>query len=104
MFVCITGFNVSVIVNPTIDKFTHVYWYSAGFGVTLSCKVIPTPPTDSKFIWNCNGCSFDKKTGQSINVTKLEVTDSGELNCSVDINDVEYTSDVIQLRAIGECV
>ena len=101
MFICITDFNVSVIVNPATDTITHVYRYSAGFDITLTCKVIPTPPTDSEFIWNCNGCFFDKKTGQSIYLMELEVTDSQEINCSAIIDDVEYTSDIIKLRVIG---
>ena len=88
-------------MNPTIDKVANFYRYSAGFNITLTCKVIPTPPIDSEFIWNCNGCSFDKETGQSIDL-ELEVADSGELNCSLIIDDVEYNSDTIQLRVIGE--
>ena len=64
--------------------------------------VTPTPPSDSEFSWSCStGCFVDMETEQSINITELEVTDSGELNCSVIIDDVEYTSESVELQVTG---
>ena len=65
--------------------------------------VTPTPPSDSEFSWSCStGCSFDMETEQSFNITELEVTDSGELNCSVIVNGVKYTSEMIELQVTGK--
>ena len=64
--------------------------------------VTPTPPSNIEFNWSCStGCFVDKEMEQSVNVTELEVTDSGELNCSVIINDVEYTSESVVLKVTG---
>jgi len=64
--------------------------------------VTPSPPSDSEFSWSCfTGCFVDMEIEQSVNISKLEVTDSGELNCSVIIDDVEYTSETIELRVTG---
>ena len=60
--------------------------------------VTPTPPSDSQFSWSCStGCFVDMKMEQSVNITELEVTDSGELSCSVIIDDVEFTSKSVEL-------
>jgi len=41
------------------------------------------------------------KIGQTINV-ELELTDSGEINCSVIVDEVEYTSKTVELRVLGK--
>ena len=69
--------------------------------------VTPTPPSDSEFSWSCStGCFVDMEIEQSVNITELEVTDSGELNCSVKIDGVEYVSETIELQVTGkiECI
>ena len=38
---------------------------------------------------------------QTINITEIEVTDSGILNCSVVIDGVEYTSEPYDLQLSG---
>ena len=64
--------------------------------------VTPTPPSDSEFSWSCStGCFVDMEMEQSVNIAELEVTDSGELNCSAIIDDVEYASESVELRVIG---
>jgi len=66
--------------------------------------VTPTPPSDSEFSWSCStGCFVDMEMEQSVNITELEVTDSGELNCSVIIDDFEYTSESVELKVTGKC-
>ena len=41
---------------------------------------------------------------QTINITEIEVTDSGILNCSIIIDGVEYTSEPYDLRVSGMCM
>ena len=73
-----------------------------GSDLTLTCMVTPTPPSDSEFSWSCStGCFVDMEIEQSVNITELEIKDSGELNCSVIIDDVEYTSEVTNLKVTG---
>ena len=101
-----TGYNipeytVTVITDPPVIAIKNKFEYPVGSNITLTCRVIPTPPSDSEFSWNCStGCFVDMETEQSVNITELEVTDSGEINCSVIIDDVKYTSELIQLRVI----
>ena len=38
---------------------------------------------------------------QTINITEIEVTDSGILNCSIIIDGVEYTSEPYDLQVSG---
>ena len=79
--------------------------YIAGSNLTLTCMVTPTPPSDSEFIWSCStGCFVDMEIEQSVNTTELEVTDSGELNCSIIIDGIEFTSESIELQVIGEYI
>ena len=67
--------------------------------------VIPPPPCGSEFSWSCSsGCFVDMEIEQSVNITELEVTDTGELNCSVIIDDVEYTSETIGLQVFGKYI
>ena len=100
-----TGYNipeytVTVITDPPVIAIKNKFEYPVGSNITLTCMVTPTPPSDSEFSWNCStGCFVHMETEQSL-ITKLEVTDSGEINCSVIIDDVKYTSELIQLRVI----
>jgi len=65
--------------------------------------VIPTPPSDSEFSWNCStGCFADMKMKQTVNVTELEIVDSGVITCSVIINDDEYFSESFELRIFSK--
>ena len=75
----------------------------AGFDANFKCSVIPTPPSDSEYSWNCStGCFADMETEQTVNVSNLEVTDEGVLNCSVMIGDLEFFSDPYNLMLSGE--
>ena len=66
--------------------------------------VTPTPPSDSEFSWSCStGCIVDGKIGQSITITELRLTDSGELHCSVIVDGFEHTSKPIELRVLVSC-
>jgi len=38
---------------------------------------------------------------RTINITEIEVTDSGILNCSIIIDGVEYTSEPYDLQVAG---
>ena len=96
-------YSVTVISVPLANQ-SDIFEFPAGSNLTLTCMVTPTPPSDSQFSWSCStGCFVDMEIDQSVNITELEVTDSGELNCSVIIDDVEYTSESVELRVTGEC-
>ena len=76
--------------------------YTVGDNVTLACITSPTPPAGSVFRWRCHdGCSFNMKIGQTINF-EVELTDSGEINCSVIVNEVEHASKTVELRVLGK--
>ena len=101
---CITTieYNVAIAINPPVDGNNNVFQYFVGSNLTLTCMVTPTPPPDSEFSWSCStGCFVDMEIEQSVNITELEVTDIGELNCSVIIDGVEYTSETIDLQVIA---
>ena len=81
----------------------YYYYHYAGFDLTYTCLVIPTPPSDSQYSWSCStGCFADMETEQSVNVSDLEAADGGVLNCSVMIGDLEYFSDPYYLQLSGE--
>ena len=64
------------------------------------CYVTPSPPFDSEFSWSCStGCFADMEMEQYI-YDELELTDSGVLNCSVSINEIEYFSELIEIEVI----
>ena len=75
--------------------------YTVGYNTTLFCITSPTSPVGSVFRWSCHGCSFDMKIGQAINI-ELELADSGDINCSVIVDEVEYTSKIVELRVLGK--
>ena len=99
----LTDYIVNVITDPLFDGANNIIEFPVGSNLTLTCMVTPTPPSDSEFSWSCStGCFVDMEIEQSVNITELEQTDSGELNCSVIIDDVEYTSESIELRVTGK--
>ena len=94
-----TEYSVTVFLDPPAYGNTSNFEYLVGSKITLTCMVTPPPPSDSEFSWRCStGCFVGMETEQSV---KLDVTDSGELNCSVVVDGVEYTSKLIKLQAIG---
>ena len=96
-------YSVTVISVPLANQ-SDIFEFPAGSNLTLTCMVTPTPPSDSEFSWSCStGCFVDMEMEQSVNITELEVTDSGELNCSVIIDDFEYTSESVELKVTGKC-
>ena len=101
-----TAYEVTVIPDPpsnVVNSNSNIIEYFTGSDLTLTCMVTPTPPSDSEFSWSCStGCFVDMEMEQSVNITELEVTDIGELNCSVIIDDVEYASELVELRVTGK--
>ena len=99
----LTDYTVTIITDPLVDDANNTFEFPVGSNLTLTCMVTPSPPSDSEFSWSCStGCFVDMEIEQSVKITELEITDSGELNCSVIIDDVEYTSESIELRVIGK--
>ena len=96
-----TGYDATIISNPEVYGNRSIFEFTAGSNITLTCMITPTPPPDSKFSWcNVNGCSMNLE--QSMELTDLKLSDSGKLNCSLIVDDVKYTSKVIELRVIGK--
>ena len=92
-----------LITNVTpVNGIENVFEFPAGSNLTLKCMVTPTPPSDSEFSWSCNGCLFDKSTEQSV-IVKVEEPGIDQLNCSVDINGIKYTSNTVDVKISGKC-
>jgi len=95
-------YDVSIVSNPLgypIPGINDIFQYSFGTDLSLTCLVTPTPPSDSEFSWNCStGCFADMEMEQTINVTELEIFDSGVIRCSVIIDDEEYFSESFEVR------
>ena len=84
-----------------INGSDNSFGYLVGSDVNLTCLVTPTPPSDSEYSWSCStGCFFDMEIEQSVNVSELELTDEGVLNCSVMIDGVEFFSDPYELVVV----
>ena len=99
----ITDYTVTIVTDPPSDNANNVIEFPVESNLTLTCMVTPTPPSDSEFSWSCStGCFVDMEMEQSVNITELEAMDSGELNCFVIIDDVEYASELVELRVIGK--
>ena len=100
-----TAYNVTIISEPfgiPVLGTSNAYQYFSGTDLNLICSVTPTPPSDSEFSWSCStGCFADMETEESVNVTDLEGTDSGVLNCSVFVNGFEYSSESFILQVIN---
>ena len=100
-----TAYNVTIISEPfgiPVLGTSNAYLYFSGTDLNLICSVTPTPPSDSEFSWSCStGCFADMEREESVNVTDLEGTDSGVLNCSVFVNGFEYSSESFILQVIN---
>ena len=100
-----TAYNVTVLSDPLgIPVFgtNNAYRYNTGTDLNLICSVTPTPVSDSEFSWSCStGCFADMEIEQIVNVTDVDETDSGVLNCSVVINGVEYSSESFDLQVFN---
>ena len=95
-------YYVNIVTDPNFNVINNTIEVPAGSDLTLTCMVTPPPPSDSEFSWGCStGCFVDMETEQSVNITELEVTDSGELNCSVIVDGEDYTSEPTKLKVTG---
>jgi len=99
-------YDVSIVSNPLgnpISGSIDIFQYSVGTDLSLTCLVIPTPPSDSEFSWNCStGCFADMEMEQTVNVTELEIFNSGVIKCSVIIDDEEYFSESFEVRVLSK--
>ena len=106
MLCCITAFTVS-IVDSLSDNSTNnsdVIEYMLGSDLTVRCLVTPTPPPQSGFSWNCSaGCFDNVTTQQSISISELGLLDNVMITCSVFINDIQYSSETVELNITGKC-
>jgi len=95
-------YDVSIVSDPLgnpIPGTSDIFQYSFGSDLSLACVVTPTPPSDSEYSWNCStGCFADMEMEQTVNVTELEIIDSGIIKCSVIIDDEEYFSESFEVR------
>ena len=103
-FICfaVPRYNVSVLSTPPVYENTNLLELTVGSNLTLTCMVTPPPPSDSEFSWSCNGCSLELIHFQSVNINELEMSDSGEINCSVMDDHEKYTSEPIKLQVLGK--
>ena len=86
--------------NPVTGA-TNVFEYYIGTDLSLTCMVIPSPPSDSEFSWSCStGCFVDMEMEQTIYVTEIEEIDSGVVNCSVIFDGIQYFSGFIELQVV----
>ena len=103
-FSSFTAPNISILIDPLgepVPGSTNVFQYVAGSDLSLSCLVTPPPPSDSEFSWRCStGCFAVFEMTQNISVMSLDITDSGVLNCVVNINGVELLSEPIELQVV----
>ena len=103
-FMLFSAPNISILIDPVgepVPGSTNVFQYVAGTGLSLSCLVNPPPPSDSEFSWSCStGCFADMEMTQNISVMSLDITDSGVLNCVVNINGAELVSEPIGLQIL----
>ena len=89
--------------NLVDDDNNTVFEHLIGSNITFTCEVNSTLTfNDSDFVWGCStGCFADMVEEQTINITEIEVTDSGVLTCSIIINGVDYTSEPYDLQVTG---
>ena len=97
-------YQVVITTSPLgipVSGTTNAFEYYIGTDLSLTCMVTPTPPSDSEFSWSCStGCFADMEMEQTINVTEIEEMDSGVVNCSVIIDEMEYSSEFIELQVV----
>ena len=93
--------NISIVSDPpgifaggsNNNSFTHL----VGSIISLTCSIISTPVTNSVFKWRCStGCLVDVKMEQTISVN---IQKSGEIFCAYTVDDIEYSSDPIEIIA-----
>ena len=101
--------SVTIVSYPPgnlIDDGNNAFEHLIGSNITFTCEVNSTLTfNDSDFIWACStACFADMEVEQTINITEIEVTDSGILNCSIIIDGVEYTSKPYDLQVSGMCM
>ena len=83
-----------------VNGVKNILEFPVGSDLTLTCMGDPTPPSDSEFSWSCNRCSFDRNTEQSV-IVKIEAPGIDQLNCSIYINGIKYTSNTVDARVSG---
>ena len=103
-FICsiVPRYNVSIFSAPPVHGNANILELTVGSAVTLRCMVTPTPPSDSEFSWSCNGCSLESVHFQFVTINEVEMSYSGEINCSVITEHEKYTSEPIELRVLGK--
>lgn len=88
--------------NNTNDN-NNALQYSLGSNFIVKCLVAPVPPPGSEFSWNCStGCLDNATMQQSINITELGLLENVMINCSVFINDVQYSSETVEINITGK--
>ena len=98
--------TVTIVSDPPgalVDDDNNAFEHLIGSNITFTCEVNSTLTfNDSDFVWGCStGCFADMEVEQIINITEIQVTDSGVLNCSVVFDGVEYNSEPYDLRVTG---
>ena len=101
-----TDIIVTIVSDPPgnlVDDGNNTFEHLIGSDITFTCEINSTLTfNDSDFIWACStGCFADMEVEQTINITEIEVTDSGILNCSIIIDGVEITSEPYDLQVSG---
>ena len=90
--------NVS-IVNESPGIFggeNNSFQYFIGTQLSLTCLITSTPVANSEFRWRCStGCLNGVELGQTINLT---VQQGGVIFCAYTVDDIEYSSDPIEIR------
>lgn len=81
--------------------------YTVGENLTLTCmeNLDPSTPINAtiSYLWQCSGCFADGNTTQTVNRT-LTVMDSSMINCTVIVDEADFTSDTFDLQVTGDCV
>ena len=94
---CAVGFKEQDY-NVTIEVEPDLAFYTVGNTVVLACVVDPVITDTSittMYSWQCDtGCFADGTTTSTI-TQRLTDTDSGVIDCSVNIGGDEYISDTI---------
>lgn len=81
----------------------NVIDYVLGSDLTVRCLVTPAPPPETEFNWNCStGCLDNVTTQQSINISELGLLENVMISCSVFINDIQYSSETVELNTTGK--
>ena len=78
------------------NSFIHL----VGSNIRLTCSITSTPATNSMFKWRCStGCLVDVKMEQTISAN---IQKSGEIFCAYTVDDIEYSSDPIEINVTGK--